>query len=162
MLTPSRHGRTRYLPMTVTTTPTNAAITVTCQCGGVSMSLTGEPAARAMCHCNACRDFYGSAVLAATAWAPSQVSVTGAAHTFVHPSRKMTRRFCPECGETLHGTNRLDMCVVPNAMLARVHDATLPVSLKPTMHLFYRHRVVDVQDDLPKYLDGWDGPRYGE
>ncbi len=26
------------------------------------------------------------------------------------------------------------------------------------MHLFYRHRVIDVIDALPKYLDGWDGP----
>ena len=26
------------------------------------------------------------------------------------------------------------------------------------MHLFYRERVTDVADALPKYLDGWDGP----
>ncbi|QHE93948.1 aldehyde-activating protein [Pandoraea fibrosis] len=148
--------------MTVTKTPPDTTITVACQCGGVSMSLTGEPAARALCHCNACRDFYGSPILAATAWAPSQISMTGTIQTFAHPSRKMTRRFCADCGETLHGTNRLEMYVVPNALLARAHDAALPASLQPTMHLFYRHRVLDVQDDLPKYLDGWDGPRYGE
>ncbi|AVF42295.1 aldehyde-activating protein [Pandoraea apista] len=148
--------------MTVQNTPNNTTITVACQCGSVSMSLTGEPAARALCHCNACRDFYGSPVLAATAWPPSQISITGATRTFSHPSRKMTRRFCAECGETLHGTNRLAMCVVPNALLARAHDARLPVSLQPAMHLFYRHRVLDVRDDLPKYLDGWDGPLYTE
>ena len=28
----------------------------------------------------------------------------------------------------------------------------------PAMHLFYRQRVIDVVDALPKYLDGWDGP----
>jgi len=30
--------------------------------------------------------------------------------------------------------------------------------LQPTMHLFYRHRVIDVIDALPTFLDGWDGP----
>ncbi|EON14351.1 GFA family protein [Pandoraea sp. SD6-2] len=148
--------------MTDTTTPGTAAITVACQCGSVSMTLTGKPAARALCHCNACRDFYGTPVLAATAWAPSQVAIAGATHTFSHPSRKLSRRFCAACGETLHGTNRLEMYVVPNARLARAHDTRLPADLQPTMHLFYRHRVLDVQDDLPKYLDGWDGPLYGQ
>ncbi|MBB3261440.1 hypothetical protein F4827_006277 [Paraburkholderia bannensis] len=37
------------------------------------------------------------------------------------------------------------------------HDA-LQVFLRPTMHLFYRHRVIDVRDSQIKYLDGWDGP----
>ncbi|WP_353191053.1 GFA family protein [Pandoraea pnomenusa] len=145
--------------MTVSSHPT---ITVACQCGGVTLSLRGKPAARALCHCHACRDFYGSAVLAATAWSPAQVVLTGSTRTFAHPSRKMTRRFCDACGETLHGTNRLDMCVVPNALLARANGGTLPAELQPAMHLFYRHRTLDVHDALPKYLDGWDGPLYGE
>lgn len=147
---------------TFMTTTTNPDLTVACQCGSVTLTLSGEPAARALCHCNACRDFYGSPVLGATVWAKSQVSLTGVTRRFSHPTRRMTREFCAQCGETLHGTNRLDMCVVPNALLARAHDATLPASLQPTMHLFYRHRVLDVRDDLPKYLDGWDGALYGE
>ncbi|AJC23066.1 GFA family protein [Pandoraea pulmonicola] len=148
--------------MTTTTNPNLTNLTVACQCGGVTMTLSGEPAARALCHCNAYRDFYGSPMLAATAWEKSQVSLTGMTQRFSHPTRRMTREFCPQCGETLHGTNRLDMRVVPNALLARAHDATLPASLRPTMHLFYRHRVLDVRDNLPKYLDGWDGALYEE
>lgn len=30
------------------------------------------------------------------------------------------------------------------------------------MHLFYRQRVIDVSDALPKYLDGWGAPVYEE
>ncbi|WP_084656415.1 GFA family protein [Pandoraea norimbergensis] len=144
----------------MTTTP--HTLSVTCQCGSVTMRLRGEPAARANCHCNACRDFYGAPVLAATAWSPDQLSMEGATKVFAHPTRSLTRRFCPQCGETLHGTNRLDMYVVPNALLARAHDGQLPAALRPTMHLFYRHRLFDVRDDLPKYLDGWDGPVHDE
>ncbi|SSM87269.1 Uncharacterised protein [Acinetobacter baumannii] len=32
--------------------------------------------------------------------------------------------------------------------------------MAPTMHLYYRQRVIEVRDELPKYLDGWDGPIY--
>lgn len=41
---------------------------------------------------------------------------------------------------------------------ARATGETLAQPLHPTMHLFYRQRIIDVVDDLPKYLDGWDGP----
>jgi hypothetical protein len=52
------------------------------------------------------------------------------------------------------------MRVVPNAVVARAVGGELDATLAPTMHLFYRQRVIDVLDDLPKYLDGWDGPTY--
>jgi hypothetical protein len=49
------------------------------------------------------------------------------------------------------------MVVIPNSLFARAAGNALPAALQPTLHLFYRHRVVDVVDTLPKYLDGWDG-----
>ncbi|MBN3817785.1 aldehyde-activating protein [Paraburkholderia sp. Se-20369] len=131
---------------------------VRCRCGAVTITLHGEPAARANCHCMACRDFYGTSMLSATAWASDRVSVDGASATFPHPSKAMSRTFCAACGEIVFGTNRLGMRVVPNSLNARAHDGVLPDDLQPTMHLFYRHRVIDVVDALPKYLDGWDGP----
>ena len=75
---------------------------------------------------------------------------------------QLKRHFCRHCGETLLGNNRLGMAVIPNSLFARAAQNTLPDALAPTMHLFYRHRVVDVADALPKYLDGWDGLLYGE
>ncbi len=48
--------------------------------------------------------------------------------------------------------------VVPNRLTARARGGQLPGDLQPTMHPFYRQRVIDVVDALPKYLDGWDGP----
>ena len=129
-----------------------------CLCGAVTVTLHGEPAARANCHCATCRDFYGTPMLSATAWQPEQVSATGADATFPHPSKSMSRTWCPACGAIVFGTNRLGMRVVPNSLAARAHGGQLPDVLQPTMHLFYRQRVIDVVDALPKYLDGWDGP----
>lgn len=131
---------------------------VRCLCGAVTVTLHGEPAARANCHCTTCRDFYGASMLSATAWERDRLSVDGASATFAHPSKAMSRTFCSACGEIVFGTNRLGMRVVPNSLNARAHDGVLPGDLQPTMHLFYRQRVIDVVDALPKYLDGWDGP----
>jgi hypothetical protein len=100
-------------------------------------------------------------MLSATAWKADAVRIDDdSGRTFKHPEKQLTKTFCDVCGEVMFGTNRLGMRVVPNALIARATDGELDTSLAPAMHLFYRQRVVDVLDDLPKYLDGWDGPTY--
>lgn len=138
------------------------SITITCLCGALSVQLQGAPVARANCHCATCRDFYATSMFSATAWEAVAVTpVSGAAAQFQHPSKQLSRTFCPACGEVLFGTNRLGMRVVPNALIARATAGHLEEALAPTMHLFYRDRVIDITDALPKYLDGWDGALYG-
>ncbi|WP_268998859.1 GFA family protein [Paraburkholderia sejongensis] len=137
------------------------SLRLTCLCGKVSVELHGRPTARANCHCSSCRGFYGTSIFAATAWEADSVRIGGGVgRTFKHPEKQLTKTFCDVCGEVVFGTNRLEMRVVPNALVARATDGKLDAALAPTMHLFYRQRVVDVSDDLPKYLDGWDGPTY--
>ncbi|ODP33126.1 GFA family protein [Pandoraea sp. ISTKB] len=137
------------------------SLRLNCLCGKVSVELNGEPVARANCHCASCREFYGTPVFSATAWQADSVRIEdGVGQTFKHPEKQMTKTFCDVCAEVVFGTNRLGMRVVPNALIARETGGKPHASLAPTMHLFYRQRVVDVSDDLPKYLDGWDGPTY--
>ncbi|GAB2300954.1 hypothetical protein Dimus_034989 [Dionaea muscipula] len=109
----------------------------------------------------AVRGFYGTSIFSATAWDADSVRIEdGAGRTFRHPEKQLAKTFCDVCGEIVFGTNRLGMRVVPNALVTRETDGKLDAALAPTMHLFYRQRVIDVSDDLPKYLDGWDGPTY--
>jgi hypothetical protein len=132
-----------------------------CACGAVRLRFEGEPAAAALCHCETCRLFYGVVVWAATAWDAACMAVDAdgdALGRHAHPTKRMARHFCRRCGDVLYGTNRLGMRVVPNALFMRAHDGALPAALRPTIHLFYRVRVLDLDDALPKYLDGWDGP----
>ncbi len=58
----------------------------------------------------------------------------------------------------MFGTNRLGMRVVPNNLIARGANGDLQEEMRPTMHLFYRSRIIDVEDDLTTYLKGWDRP----
>lgn len=133
-----------------------------CDCGKVMLIARGAPAARAICHCHACRELYGSIVLAATAWPVEQVERIGDEHVleYQHPTLHMRRASCRHCGETIHGINRLGYLVIPNARLIKHHHGAMPEELAPTMHLFYESRVFDIDDSLPKYLQGWDGDRY--
>lgn len=138
-----------------------ASISIACLCGAVTVGLHGQPVAKANCHCQTCRDFYGTPVLSATAWDAEAVRVSsGQVRMFKHPVKQLSRTFCPICGETVFGTNRLGMRVVPNSIVARAAGGELPEPLRPTMHLFYRYRVFDVSDGLTKFLEGWDGPQY--
>lgn len=126
------------------------SIRVACLCGNVAIELGGEPVARANCHCSSCRDFYGVTVFSATAWEASSVQMASFdARSFSHPHKQLKKTFCATCGEVVFGTNRLCMRVVPNAMLARAGGGWLDVAMAPTMHLYYRQRVVEVRDELP-------------
>lgn len=134
---------------------------VQCLCGSVRLDLHGQPAARAHCHCHSCRDFYGTSMLSATAWTIEGARLGGSGtSTFRHPTKQLSRTFCAACGDTMFGTNRLGMRVVPNSLVARTAGGTLPEHFRPTMHLFYRQRIIDVTDTLVKFLDGWEGPEY--
>lgn len=138
-------------------------VLLSCSCGTIELSLCGAPAARAYCHCDSCRDFYGLPLLAATAWPSTALRVSKGAQDlgeFKHPHKQLQRFFCQACGETLFGSNRLDMRVIRNSLFARAAGGELPAALAPQFHLFYAQRELDVDDALPKYLEGWDGPLF--
>lgn len=132
-----------------------------CDCGQVSVRVDGAPAARAYCHCRACQQFYGLPVLSANAWPSEALSIVkgnALLCTHQHPHLQMRRHYCISCGQTLYGSNRLDMAVIRTSLIAQTHGGHLPEEHAPTLHIFYAYRVLDVADALPKYSEGWDGP----
>lgn len=138
-------------------------VVLNCDCKAVSMTVSGAPAACAYCHCATCREFYGVTVLAATAWPEESVTISaGADHVaeYRHPAKQMRRCFCTRCGAILFGMNRLGKVVISNAIFARSSGGVLAPELRPKFHLFYGARAIDVHDELPKYIDGWDGPLF--
>jgi hypothetical protein len=132
-----------------------------CSCEAVELQLTGSPAACGFCHCSSCRDFYALPVFSVTGWKREAVQVAKGEDRigeFTHPTKQMRRFFCLTCGETLFGTNRLGMAVIGTPLIAKAFGGNLPAEFRPTFHLFYSYRVLDVEDELPKYLQGRSGP----
>lgn len=141
----------------------NFELHLNCNCGCVELLVLGTPMACAYCHCPSCRNLYDLPVLSATAWKRNSVRIVKGQEfieEYRHPTKQMSINFCRSCGTTVLGTNRLDLVVIRTSLIAKGMGGVLPDALAPEFHLFYQHREVDINDGLPKYLEGWDGPLF--
>jgi hypothetical protein len=124
-----------------------------CDCGAIEFSLQGEPKVRGFCHCEDCRELLKIPYHSVTAWEKEQLSVSkGADHViaFQHPTKRMKRFYCDNCGDTLFNSNAMDWRVVSQLLIRKCHEGELPAALHSKMHFFYGRRIVDVDDELPK------------
>ena len=134
-----------------------------CDCNSVAISLSQSPIVHAFCHCTDCRALLDIPFHALTAWKADNVAVVEGAEAitlFQHPILKMQKHFCRHCGEVLFNTNGMNWRVVSQRLIAKCHGNELPAALASNRHFFYEQRVADINDSLPKYLRGTDGPRY--
>jgi len=98
-----------------------------------------------------------------TAWHSKDVTITKGKDRlaeYQHPELDMKRVFCAHCGEVLFNTNSMGWWIVSRWLIAKCNDAVLSPELCSDKHFFYEQRVIDIDDALPKYLRGTDGPRY--
>jgi hypothetical protein len=76
----------------------------TCRCGQLRAECVGEPVRISVCHCLACQKRTGSAFAAQARWPDAQISISGKSSSWARTAdsgRKVTYRFCPNCGSTL-------------------------------------------------------------
>lgn len=126
---------------------------VHCDCGTVEVTMTGSPKVHAYCHCEDCRELLQVPYHSVLAWEADEVEITrGEQHakTFAHPSKKMTRVFCTDCGEVLYNTNAMGWKLVSQLLVLKTNGNKLPESFQPNAHFFYDRRIVDIDDPLPK------------
>ncbi|KAM0323635.1 hypothetical protein ACHAQA_008570 [Verticillium albo-atrum] len=75
-----------------------------CLCGAIKFTITGDPMASALCHCNDCRKTSGSAFAVNWVVLAHQVAVTGKPAEYTAPAKSgnpVTNHFCGACGTTL-------------------------------------------------------------
>ncbi|MBL0162590.1 MAG: GFA family protein [Xanthomonadales bacterium] len=136
-----------------------------CRCGTVKVITAGRPVMCAYCHCVLCRDVLGTPMYAATIWRANGVRLmcgAGKLNMFKHPNGQMQRHFCLVCGDVVCSTNGLGLKSIPNQLIAANHAGNMPERYRPTVHLHYSSRLMDVHDELPKYLERPGGPLYIE
>jgi hypothetical protein len=79
-----------------------------CQCGGVQITVTGEPIVAVNCHCLVCQRLSGSGHLFVLVYPAQNTEIVGEPAQFKYraDSGKMaTRYFCAGCGSQLYGTS---------------------------------------------------------
>ncbi len=131
--------------------------TCACPCGEAVFHTDTTPFARFYCHCLICQKLYGRPF--------ADVSVLWARHLHQPAAEKiliaryrrppaLDRATCDACGKPVFGILKLGplqtLAFVPTANLAA--DAPLPAS---AAHIFYHRRVVEHDDDLPKFSGYW-------
>ena len=117
-----------------------------CLCGNVSYQCHSEPKAIFNCHCEDCRRATGS-VFGTNLFVPeTKVEISGKVSSYSHISDSgstMTKRFCPNCGSLLFGSNSAK----PNVVSIRAGTVDQLPLIKPQINLFMDKKVPSTSID---------------
>ncbi|KAJ7070671.1 Mss4-like protein [Mycena amicta] len=132
-----------------------------CLCGSLSFKLEDKPLFSIFCHCTRCQRADGAAFVSTMHWPPTAFSWTYTADVtpLVENLGDVTLYRCEKC-RSCAATQMGDSgnWAIRGAHLARDENGKIIdfESVKPTCHIFYNTRIVDVADDLPKW-EGFSG-----
>lgn len=121
-----------------------------CQCEANTFSITDQPIARFICHCNICQKYSGKAFSDVSVFLRKDVTSMNVSQTkfkrFKLPPN-IRRGICKKCNKPSLELGMLGQLVfIPTPNLKDISALK-----EPSMHLFYHRRVKDVDDNLPKY-----------
>ena len=129
-----------------------------CHCGAVRYEVDADPLDAKICHCLACQKLHGAPMQWAAIFHKRHVRIThGIGHLkFFNGELLRYERIlpckvsCGRCGTPIADEGRRMWLAFPS--LFDFGDASrVPESFRPTCHIFYNLRVVDMNDDLPKW-----------
>jgi len=142
---------------------TKPILTGHCFCRAVSFALSAEPILSAYCHCTICQRLNACPFIhtmhfeeSAFKWTheePQESYMDG----YSNPEKPGKKRWrCKACGSNVSSYNSVTSkwsvwgCQLDRGMDGKIKDWNI---VKPTAHIFYGSRVLDVDDDLSK----WEG-----
>jgi len=132
-----------------------------CYCGSASYEVTGDPVLSAYCHCTMCQRLTGCPFIhtvhfpaSAFTWSHQRPD-ENTLDSFSPPEKPWKTRFrCKACGACVASRNVKDnKWSVWGAQMERDEDGKLKHwdALKPTAHIFYETRMLEVDDRLGKW-----------
>ncbi|KAF8915076.1 Mss4-like protein [Mucidula mucida] len=122
-----------------------------CFCGQTSWKIVGKPLLSAYCHCTLCQRITSSAFLHTMYFWPARSPVPSVKDK---PWKGCHR--CTKCGAVVTAHNaRRGTWSFGSSQLARDENGKIKEwdYVKPTAHIFYGTRMLDINDQLGK----WDG-----
>eukprot|EP01083_Nonionella_stella_P082947 229164_1 len=130
-----------------------------CECGRVSIECSSDPLDVKICHCRGCQKLHG---------APMQIACIFRKHhiRFTRNSLEWLKFYSADNQINEHVLPCKLSCIYCNTMIAdegrnmflafpsifNFKNNKTPDSFKPKCHIFYGQRVVDITDNLPKWM----------
>lgn len=132
----------------------------TCHCAAVGYEVSADPVDAKMCHCATCQTLHGAPMQWAAIFHKHHVRISQGldwirfynSETGSRDRRPPCKLHCVLCGTPIADEGR-NMWLAFPALFN--FGAAVPEAFRPTCHIFYGPRSMDVMDDLPK----WSGHR---
>lgn len=129
-----------------------------CFCGAVHYEVRSDPVDAKICHCLACQKLHGAPMQWAAIFHKGDVRITaGTQHLRFFNSEGQTHArilpckvSCARCGTPIADEGRRMWLAFPS-LFDLGGASRIPAAFRPTCHIFYGMRVVDINDDLPKW-----------
>jgi len=129
-----------------------------CRCAAVRYEVRADPVDAKLCHCRDCQTLHGAPMQWAAIFHKQDVRFTaGIGHLRFYNSTldrhervlpcKVT---CSSCGTPIADEGRNMWLAFPTLFDFGV-PPEVPDAFRPTCHIFYRMRVTDIADGLPKW-----------
>lgn len=127
-----------------------------CFCGSVVYEVNAEPVDSKICHCRVCQKLHGAPMQWAVIFHKKDIHFTSGEELlrFYSSERRTAERVlpckvsCSLCGTLIADEGRRMWLAFPSLF---DFGGSAPVNFRPTCHIFYGDRLMDVNDDLPKY-----------
>ncbi|MCG8334832.1 MAG: GFA family protein [Proteobacteria bacterium] len=129
-----------------------------CFCQAVRYEVSADPVDAKICHCLACQKLHGAPMQWAAIFHKKHVRFTaGLEHlafynseTHQHQRILPCKVSCSLCGTLIADEGRRMWLAFPS-LFDFGHGGKTPEAFKPTCHIFYGARLMDVHDDIPKW-----------
>jgi hypothetical protein len=127
-----------------------------CPCGAVRYEACADPVDAKLCHCHGCQRLHGAPMQWAAIFHKRDVRLVAGARALCFYNSDLNRADrtlpckvrCGRCGAPIADEGRTMWLAFP-ALFELGHE--IPKAFRPTCHIFYGSRVIDVHDELPKW-----------
>ena len=129
-----------------------------CHCGAVRYEVSADPVDAKICHCRTCQALHGAPMQWAAIFHKRDVRMTHGiedlrfyASALGRPGRVPPCKVsCALCGTPVADEGRRMWLAFPT-LFEFGAPSQIPEAFRPTCHIFYGQRVVEVDDGLPKW-----------
>nr|WP_321399146.1 GFA family protein [uncultured Desulfobacter sp.] len=132
--------------------------TASCFCGAVRYEVSADPVDAKICHCTTCQRLHGAPMQWAAIFHKRYVRFIAGLEDLIfynseqnRPERILPCKVrCGKCGTPIADEGRRMWLAFPS-LFDFGFPAVVPKAFKPTCHLFYGSRAIEIQDNLPKW-----------